>query len=146
MGLLEPLPVLRGVDAGLQRLDGAAANETGDDPAAGVAVQHGDFLGHADGVVDGYDVAEYGDLGLLGDLGDDGGVEVDRRLSAPVGGVVLVGHDPVESHLVGQCVLVVVLVVKYVGLVRVEERVGESQASRVELLQLGLVDVSLGLL
>ena len=121
-------------------------DEAGDDPAAGVAVQHGDLLGHADGVVDGDDVAEDGNLGLPGHLGDDGGVEVDRRLSAPVGGVVLVGHDAVEPHLVGQGVLVVVLVVQDVGLVRVEERVGKSQPSRIELLQLGLVDISLGLL
>ena len=58
---------------------------------------------------------------------------------------MLVGHNPVEAHFVGQGILVVVLVVKEVGLGGVEERIGESQPTRVELLQLGVADVALGL-
>ena len=146
VGFLEARPVLGGVDAALQRLDGGPAHESGDDATAGVAVQHGDFLRHADGVVDGDYIAEDGDLDVLGQLGDDGGVEVDRGLHAPVGGVVLVGHDAVETHLVGQGVLLVVLVIEDAGLVGVEIGVGEPQAARVELLQVLVGHVAVGLL
>ena len=142
----EPFPVFRGVDAALEALDGAAADETGDDPATGVAVQHRYLFGHSNGVVDSDHIAQDGDLGLLGDLGDNGGVQVDRGFSAPVCRVVFVGHDAVESHFVGQGILVVVLVIKKVGLGGVEEGIGESQPSRVELRQLGVADVALGLL
>ena len=57
MGLLEPGEVLGGVVAGEQGLDGGAPHEAGDDPATGVTVQHGDLLGHADGVPHRDDVA-----------------------------------------------------------------------------------------
>ena len=74
VGFLEAGSVLSGVYTALQRLDGGAADEAGDDASAGVAVQHGDFLGHADGVVDGDDIAEDGDFDVLGELGDDGSI------------------------------------------------------------------------
>ena len=48
--------------------------------------------------------------------------------------MVLVGHDAVESHLVGQGVLVVVLGVQLVGLLGVKVGVGKPQAARVKFL------------
>ena len=111
VGLLEAGAVLGGVDAALQRLDGGAADEAGDNAAAGVAVQHGDFFGHADGVVNGDDVAQNGNLDVLGELGDDGGVEIDGRLHAPVRSVMLVAHNAIEADLIGQGILLMVLVV-----------------------------------
>ena len=146
VGFLEAGAVLGGIDAALQRFDRGATDESGDDPAAGVAVEHGDLFGHADGVVNGDYVAEDGDLDVLGELGDDGGVEVDGGLHAPVRGVMLVAHNAVEAYFVGQGVLLVVLVVEDAGLVGIEIGIGESQASGVVLLQVLVANVSVGLL
>ena len=146
VGFLEPLPVLRGSNTALEGFHRGAADEAGDDPAAGVAVQHGDLFSHADGVVDGDNVAQDGNLGALGQLGDNGGVQVDRRLHAPVGSVVLVGHNAVEPHFVCQSVLLVVLVVQYTCLLGIEVSVGESETPRLELFQVCAGDMAVGLL
>jgi hypothetical protein len=146
MGLLEAREVLRGVDAAMQALDGGAAHEAGDDAAAGKAIQHGDLLGHAHRVVDGDDVAEDGDLGLLGDLADDGRIDVDRGLHAPVGGMMLIGHDAVEANLIGEGVLFMILVVQDMGLLRVKVRVRKAQPPRIVLGQILIGDVAIGLL
>ena len=129
MGLFEAVPVFGGRHAAKKSLGGAAAYEAGDYAAAGVAVQHGYLLGDAYGVGDGDDVAEDCDFDVLGDLGDDGGIEVGGGLHAPVSAVVLVGHDPVEADFICPGVLFVVLVVEYMGLVRVEVGIGESEAA-----------------
>src|SRR5262249_54061753 len=144
--LLEPLAVLGGIDARLQGLHGCAAHKSGDDAAAGVAVEHGDLFGHADGVVDGDDIPQDGDLGLFGELGDDGGVEIHGRLHAPVGGVVLVAHDAVKTHLIGQGVLLMILIVQNVRLLRVKMGVGEAKTARLILFQVSVGDVAVGLL
>ena len=127
-------------------LDRGAPDETGDDPPAGVAVQHGDLFSHADGIVDGDDVAQDGYLGALGQLGDDGGVKVDRRLHAPVGSMVFVGHNAVEPYFVGQGVLLVVLVVQHAGFLWVKVGVGEPETARLILLQVCAGDVAVRLL
>ena len=129
VGLLEPFPVLGGVDPSLEGLDSPSPNKPGYDPAPGITIKHGHLFGHSDGVVDGDHVAENSDLDILGDLGQDGGIQVDRRFGAPVGGVVLVGHDAVEPDLVGQDVLFVVFVVELVGLVGVEVGVWKRQST-----------------
>ena len=120
VGFLEAVTVLWRSDAALQGLHGSAAHEAGYDPPAGDAVQHGDFFGHADGVVDGNHVAQDGDLGVAGDFRDNCGVDVDGRFHAPVRGVVLVGHDAVKAVLVSAGVLLVVLVVEHVGPLGIE--------------------------
>ncbi len=74
MGLFEPLPVLGRVDARLESLHSPAPDETGYDPTAGVAIEHGHFFGHPDGVIHGDHVAEDRDLDLLGDFCQHGGV------------------------------------------------------------------------
>src|SRR5215510_10034562 len=43
VGLLEPPPVLRGINARLEGLHSGPAHKAGDDPTAGKAVQHGDL-------------------------------------------------------------------------------------------------------
>ena len=59
---------------------------------------------------------------------------------------MLVGHDAVKPDLVGQRVLLVVLVVKHVGFLGVEERVGKSQPPGVVLFKIRVGDVGIGLL
>src|SRR5262249_39722486 len=98
-------------DAAVNALDRRPPDKPRNDPTARIAVQHGDLFGQPHRVVDGNDVAQDGDFGLFGDLGNDGGVEVHGRLHAPVGRVVLVGHDAVEAHLIGPGVLLMVLIV-----------------------------------
>ena len=58
---------------------------------------------------------------------------------------MLVGHDAVEAHLVRQLVLLVVLVVEYRRLLRVEIGVGKAKAARVVLFQVLIADVSVSL-
>ena len=111
VGFLEAVAVFGGVDAGLEGFDGAAADEAGNQASVGVAVQHRQFLGHADGVADGDDVAEDGDFGAAGEAADDGGVEVGGGFHIPVGGMVFVGHNAVEAGFVGLGILFVVLVI-----------------------------------
>ena len=101
VGFLETLPVLGGFDSGLKSLDCATADEPGYDPPSGITVEHGHFFGHPDGVVYCDHVTENGDLDVLGELSENGSVQVDRRFSTPIRRVVLVGHDAVEPNLVG---------------------------------------------
>ena len=77
--------------------------------------------------------------------GDDSGVNVDGGLHAPVGAVVLVGHDAVEIDLVRQLVLVVVVGVEDVGLFGVEIGVGEVHPTRFPPFEVILGDVAIGL-
>ena len=58
---------------------------------------------------------------------------------------MLVGHDAVESHLVGQRILFVVLVVKHARPGRVEVGVGEAQAARLVLFEVLIGHVAVGL-
>src|SRR6266700_441518 len=84
-----------GVVTGIYRPPGIA--EAGDKPAPGVAVHHREFFRHAHRVADGQDIAENGQAGRAGDLAEDGRVQIGRRLHVPVGRVVLIRHDPVET-------------------------------------------------
>ena len=144
--LLKPPPVLRGVNAGLQGLDGPPAYEAGDDPAPGIAVQHGDFFGHPDGVIDGDDVAQDGDLDALGELGDDRGIQVHTGFHAPVGGVMFVRHDAVEAHCIGEGILLMVLVVEDMGLLGIEMGVGKTETARIVLVEVLIGHIPIGLL
>ena len=58
---------------------------------------------------------------------------------------MLVGHDAVEAHLVRQLVLLVVLVVEYRRLLRVEVGVGKAKAARFVLLQVLVAYMPVGL-
>ena len=145
VGLFKPVPVFGGRYAGVQRLHRGAPHETGNYPPPGDAVQHGHFFGHLHRVVDGDDVAQHGDFGPFGDLGYDGGVDVHRRLHAPIGGVVFVGHNAVKPHFVGPGILVVVVVVEDVGLFRVEVGIGKVHPPRLVRLQVGLRYMAVGL-
>ena len=60
--------------------------------------------------------------------------------------MVFVAHDTVESHFVGQGVLLVVLVVQHAGFLGVEVGVGESETPRLELLQVCVGNVPVRLL
>src|SRR5712691_6012087 len=130
MGLLEPFPVLSRIDAPLDALDGRATHKARDDSSTRIAVQHRDLFGHPDGVVNGNDVPQDRDLRFPGDLGDDSRIQIHRWLHTPVGGMVLIRHDTIESDLIGPGVLLMVLVVEHMGLVGVEKGVREAEAAR----------------
>ena len=128
VALLEPLPVVDGIAVGGQGLDPCSPHHAGYDPAAGDDVDHGDLFGKADRVlVDGQDVAQQQDPGVLGDAGQDGGGQVARGVHAGRGVVVLVDHDPVEAHLIHVHALVEVPLEQAVGSIRVEVGVGKGQ-------------------
>ena len=59
---------------------------------------------------------------------------------------MFVAHDPVEAHLVGPGVLIMVFVVEYVGLIRVKMGIGEAKTPRIVLIEQLVVDISIGLL
>src|SRR5262245_58129024 len=120
VGLLEPLEVLRRVNAAMQALHRGAAHKARDDAPARKAIEHGDLLRHAHRVVDGNDVTEDRDLGLLGDLTDNGGIDVYRWLHAPVGRVVFIAHDAVEADLIGECILFMILIIQNMSLLWIE--------------------------
>ena len=66
VGLLEPGKVFGGVLPGQQSLHGGAADETRDDPASGIAVQHGNLFSHANGVANRNHVAQNGNFDSFG--------------------------------------------------------------------------------
>jgi hypothetical protein len=66
VGLLEPGKVFGGVLPGQQSLHGGAADETRDDPASGIAIQHGNLFSHANGVANRDHVAQNGNFDSFG--------------------------------------------------------------------------------
>ncbi len=125
--LFEALPIFSGFDARLQGLHCGAPHKTGDDSAAGIAIQHRDLFGHADRVVNGNHIAQNGNFAILGHLTDHRGIQVNGRFHAPVGRMVLIAHDAVKAHVIGQGVLLMILIVKHVGLFRIEVGIGKAQ-------------------
>ena len=145
VGLLKARPVFRGRVAGVQRLHRRAPHKTGYDAPAADAVQHRDFLGHLDRIVDRNHIPQHGDLRPPGALGNHRRVHIHRRLHAPVAAVVLVGHNAVKPHLIGQLVLVVVVGVEDVRLLRVKVGVGKVHPPRLVGSQVILGDMAVGL-
>ena len=132
MGFLEPLAVEQGIGVGGETLNAGAAHEAGDQPAAGNHIYLGQFFGQADGVVeDGERVAQQHDLGLLGDAGQDGCLEVHGSAEAGGGVVMLVEHQAVETHLFRVFILVQVHIVEFGTSLRVEVAVGEGETDGV---------------
>ena len=112
VGFLEPLAVEQRVGVGGQALDACTAHKARDQPAAGNHVNLGQLFSQADGVVeDGQRIAQQYNLGLLGDAGQDGRLQVHRRAEAGRRIVMLVEHQAVEAHLFRVFVLVQVHVV-----------------------------------
>src|SRR5262249_16746879 len=101
MRLLEALKILCWIDTSMQTLDRRPTHEPGDDTTTRIAVQHSNLFGHSYRVVDGDDVPQDGNFGPFGALANHRGMEVDRGLHAPVGGVMLIGHDAIEPRLIG---------------------------------------------
>jgi len=72
--------------------------------------------------------------------------QVHTGFHAPIGGVVLVGHDAVEAHLIGEGILLMVLDVQHVGLLGIEMGVGKAQTSRIVLVEVLIGHITVGLL
>ena len=62
VSFFEAGPVFCGVDPSLKSFHRGSPNEAGNNPASGVAIEHGDLFSHADGVVDSYYVPQDGNL------------------------------------------------------------------------------------
>src|SRR5215470_15145393 len=132
---LETLAVEGGVDAGGELLLAAPAHEARDEAPAGDHVDHGQLLGEPYGVLgEGQRVAEENQLHLLGHRGEDRGEHVALGLHAERRVVVLVQHDAVEAHLLGELVVLDVLVVEAAPRHRIEVLVGEHEGGRPEVL------------
>ena len=129
--LLEAFPIFHRIVVGGDGLHPGAADETRDQPSARYDVDHRQLFRQPDRVVvDGQDIAQQQDLGLVGDASQycrrqvGGGVHARRRV------VVLIEHDAVEAQLVGVHALVEIALEEAVGRVGVEPRVGEGEAQR----------------
>ena len=59
---------------------------------------------------------------------------------------MLVAHDAVKAHRIGEGVLLMVLIVEMMGLLRVKMGVRKTETARLVLLQVGVGDVAVGLL
>ena len=113
VGFLEALPVEVGRSVVGVALPSAAPHEAGDEPPVGDHVDHGQLLGQPEWVVpDGQYIAQDDDLGLVGDAGEDGRADVGDALHTEGSAVVLVQHQGVEAHLLGEDLLVQVAVVE----------------------------------
>ncbi len=137
VGFLEALAVEGRVDAGGELLLAAAAHEARDQPAPRDHVDHGQLLGEPERVVgERQRVAEQDDLHPLRDGGQDRREDVGLGLHAERGVVVLVEHDAVEAHALGQAVVLDVLVVEAAARHGVEVAVGEHQRGGAEVTSL----------
>src|SRR5262249_59150584 len=92
------------------------------------------------------DVPQDGDFGALGELGDDRSIQVHTGFHTPVGRVMLVGHDAIEAHLIGESILLMVLIVQYVRLLGIEMGVGKAETSRIVLVEVLIGNITVGLL
>ena len=129
VGLFKALAVVGRVDAGGELLGAAAADEAGDEAAAGDHVDHGQLFGQADRVVGQRQrVAEQDDLDPLGRASEDRSPDVALGLHAEGRVVVLVEHDPVDADFFGQLVLGQPVVVELRTGDWVEVGVGEQQS------------------
>src|SRR5215831_7586134 len=132
---LEALAVEGGVDAGRELLLAAPAHEARDEAAAGDHVDHRQLLGEPYGILgEGQRVAQEDQLHLLGQRGEDRGEHVALGLHAERRVVVLVQHDAVEAHLLGELVVLDVLVVEAAPRHRIEVLVGEHEGGRPKVL------------
>ena len=102
VGLLEPFPVIgrRGVVG--HAFPSRAPDPSGNQPSPGYHVYHRQLFDQPKRVVpDGQDVAKKHDLGPFGDAGQNGGLHVHGPAHAKGRAVVLVQHEPIETHLLG---------------------------------------------
>ena len=105
-----------------------ATHPSGDEATVGDEVDHGKLLDQPEGVVpEGKDVAEEDYLGVLGDAGEDGGLDVGGAAHAEGGGVVLIEHKAVEPRFVGVDFFVEVAVIEIGADLRVVDLVAEGQ-------------------
>ena len=87
---------------GITRVHRRPDRKPGDQPAAGDAVDHREFLSHAGRrIVERQRVAHHADCGVGGAAGQRGGNQVRRRHQAVAIGVVLVHANGVEADLGG---------------------------------------------
>jgi hypothetical protein len=59
---------------------------------------------------------------------------------------MLVGHDAIEAHLIGESILLMVLIVQYVRLLGIEMGVGKAETSRIVLVEFRIGNIAVGLL
>jgi hypothetical protein len=59
---------------------------------------------------------------------------------------MLIGHDAVETHLIGQGILLMVLVVQHVRLLGIEMGVGKAETSRIVPVEIRIGNITVGLL
>jgi hypothetical protein len=59
---------------------------------------------------------------------------------------MLVGHDAIEAHRIGEGILLMVLVVQHVGLLRIKMGVGKAETSRIVLVEVRIGNIPVGLL
>ena len=144
VALLEPLPVLHRVHVGGHRLHARPAHHAGYDAPAGDNVNHRNLFRQPHRVlVDGQDVAQQQNPGVLRGAGQHCCRQVARSVHARRRAVVLVDHDAVVAQLVHILALVKVPLEQPVGRWGIEVAVGESEPYRrvLEALLVGILVV-----
>ena len=135
--LLEALVRERRVDAGRVIFGADAAHEAGDDAALRQIVEHREFFGDVDRIVDQRQrAAEDRDLDPLGALDERARDQVRRRHHAVGGLMVLVDADGVEAELFGVGELIEIGLVFLRALLRIVEAVRQHHPGRAMLLAL----------
>ena len=111
--LLEALPVVGRHGVVRHALAPGAAHPAGDEAATRDHVDLGQLFGEEQRVVpDRQDVAEQHDLGAARDARQDRRLQIHHAAHAERRGVVLVQHQAVEAHLLGEDALVQIAVVE----------------------------------
>ena len=119
-----------------------AAHEPGDEPAFHQVVDHREFLGDDQRVIDDRQrPADHADGGLFQAPRQRAGQHVGRRHHAVGGLVMFVDADPVEAELVGEFQFVQIAVVKLRALFRIVIGVGQGDPGRLVMLQKIGVDI-----
>ena len=133
--LLEALVGFRRVHAGGIILGPDAAHEAGDEAAGGDVVEHGEFFGDHERIVEQRQrAAEHGDLAARRAARERAGHDARDRHQAIGVLVVLVHAHAVEAGGVGEFELVEIAVVKLVADLRIVIGIGQSHPGGVVLL------------
>ena len=128
MGLFEALTIVGWIDIIGQTLYPTATHKTRDQTAARDAVDHGQFFGETQRIIDHWQgISQHDDLGTSGDFRQYGPGNIDRRLHAEGRRVMLINHDAVKARLVCHLILVVVAVVQLTGQLGIIQTIGQGQ-------------------
>ena len=100
MGLFESSSIFSRIDACLQGFYSSSSHKTRYYSTARVAIEHSNFFGHPNWVINGDYITQYSYLNFLGQLRNYSSIQVHRGLHTPIRCVMFIAHNPVKIDLV----------------------------------------------